>query len=392
AKVKDEKSLDAFINSGVPSLKYEEYKHSPVSKFLANSLKNFSENKQEKITHIDQINSKSIKIVFENGVLKGGNSIDIEGLTVEPLNSQNLNPVEHSVLSDPFQLLNKAQFTDGVKIVVKKNHQITTPIEIVYLNGGSDLISLPRIEIDVNESSSLEIIENYQYSGNNEIIIFPVLIAHVQKNARLKSCTLQIEGQNQLQVSNSVITQERDSFYKHVIISTSGKYLRNNHSVLLSDENCETHLYGLTLTSGKNLIDHHTVVDHMKPNCYSNELYKGILKEESTGIFNGRIFVRPNAQQTNAFQSNNNILLSDNATIHTKPQLEIWADDVKCSHGCTSGQLDEEAMFYLRTRGLDKNQSRGLLLKAFSDDVIQHIEIEEVKEYITEVVAAKLLV
>ncbi|MDH5380843.1 MAG: hypothetical protein OEW75_08325, partial [Cyclobacteriaceae bacterium] len=194
AKVKDEKSLDAFINSGVPSLKYEEYKHSPVSKFLANSLKNFSENKQEKITHIDQINSKSIKIVFENGVLQGSNSIDIGGLTVEPLNSQNLNPVEHSVLSDPFQLLNKAQFTDGVKIVVEKNHQITTPLEIVYLNGGSDLISLPRIEIEVNEGSSLEIIENYQYSGNNEIIIFPVLIAHVQKNARLKSCTLQIEG------------------------------------------------------------------------------------------------------------------------------------------------------------------------------------------------------
>jgi Fe-S cluster assembly protein SufD len=152
--------------------------------------------------------------------------------------------------------------------------------------------------------------------------------------------------------------------------------------MLLNEENCESHLYGLYFISKDDHIDNHTTVDHRKPHCYSNEYYKGIIDENGTGTFNGKIYVRPNAQKTNAFQSNKNLVLTDTATINTKPQLEIWADDVKCSHGATTGQIDEEQMFYLRSRGLDKESATALLLHAFAFDIIDKVELEHLRKYI----------
>jgi Fe-S cluster assembly protein SufD len=141
-------------------------------------------------------------------------------------------------------------------------------------------------------------------------------------------------------------------------------------------------MYGLYVAQGNGHIDNHTVVDHRVPNCYSNEIYKGILDDHSKGVFNGKIFVRQDAQKTNAFQSNKNILLTDTASINTKPQLEIWADDVKCSHGCTTGQLDDKQMFYLRSRGIAASTARAMLLHAFANDVIDKIEIDFLREFI----------
>lgn len=138
------------------------------------------------------------------------------------------------------------------------------------------------------------------------------------------------------------------------------------------------------------MVDNHTVVDHKKPHSYSNELYKGVIDDSAKGIFNGKIFVRPHAQKTNAFQSNRNILLSDKATVNTKPQLEIWADDVKCSHGCTTGQLDEEAIFYLRTRGINKETAQAMVLYAFAGEVIETVKSEVLKEYFDELISERL--
>jgi Fe-S cluster assembly protein SufD len=149
-------------------------------------------------------------------------------------------------------------------------------------------------------------------------------------------------------------------------------------------------MYGLYLLHGETLADNHTVVDHRKPNSFSNELYKGVLEGNSKGVFNGKIFVRPNAQKTNAFQSNRNILLSDKATVNTKPQLEIWADDVKCSHGCTTGQLDEEALFYLQSRGIDKNTARAMILYAFAAGVLDTIPNENLKQFIDGLISERL--
>ncbi|MDH5610626.1 MAG: SufD family Fe-S cluster assembly protein, partial [Cyclobacteriaceae bacterium] len=166
--------------------------------------------------------------------------------------------------------------------------------------------------------------------------------------------------------------------------------IRNNLDVRLNGENCETHMHGLYLINGKCHVDNHTSADHMKPNSYSNELYKGIVDENARAVFNGKIFVRPQAQQTNAFQSNKNISLSDQAMVHTKPQLEIWADDVKCSHGCTIGQLDQEAIFYLRARGLDKQSAKALMLVAFAEESFAYVPFDFLKEELHAIILNRL--
>ena len=166
--------------------------------------------------------------------------------------------------------------------------------------------------------------------------------------------------------------------------------VRNSMTVNIEDENCEAYMFGLFLLDKRSHVDNNTSVDHQKPNTYSNELYKGILDERSTGVFNGKIYVRQEAQKTNAFQANNNILLSNDATLNTKPQLEIWADDVKCSHGCTSGQLDEDAIFYLRARGIDEKSAKGMIINAFAGETMEHLHIDEVKEEVQSLIDQKL--
>ena len=158
----------------------------------------------------------------------------------------------------------------------------------------------------------------------------------------------------------------------------------------MDGDGCESHLNGLYLVGGDTLVDNHTVVDHKKPNTYSNELYKGVIGDNAKSVFNGKIFVRPHAQKTNAFQSNRNILLSDNATVNTKPQLEIWADDVKCSHGCTTGQLDEEALFYLQSRGIDKETAQAMVLYAFATEALGVVKSEVLKKYFDELISKRL--
>jgi Fe-S cluster assembly protein SufD len=158
-----------------------------------------------------------------------------------------------------------------------------------------------------------------------------------------------------------------------------GDTVRNNLNISQNGEGCETHLYGLYAPSGTMHIDNHTVIDHQYPNTESNELYKGILTDKSTGVFNGKVYVRKEAQKTNAYQQNSNILLSDDAVINTKPQLEIWADDVKCSHGCTTGQLDKEQIFYLRSRGISETDAKAMLLHAYALDILNHISIEPLR-------------
>jgi Fe-S cluster assembly protein SufD len=170
----------------------------------------------------------------------------------------------------------------------------------------------------------------------------------------------------------------------------NGGIIRNNLNLVLDAEYCEGHLYGLYLQKGQTHVDNHTVVDNVKPNCYSNELYKGIIDGKATGVFNGKIFVRQDAQKTNAYQSNKNVLLSEGASVNTKPQLEIFADDVKCSHGCTIGRLDEESLFYLRSRGISESTARSLLLHGFAVDILDQIKIAPIREYVDKLISERL--
>ncbi|HEY5393438.1 MAG TPA: SufD family Fe-S cluster assembly protein, partial [Hanamia sp.] len=192
------------------------------------------------------------------------------------------------------------------------------------------------------------------------------------------------------QVGTTHIRQIGKSYVHTVVVSLNGGMIRNNTNIIMEAAGNEAHMYGLYLLNGKTHVDNHTLVDNTMPNCFSNELYKGVIDGSATGVFSGKIYVRPDAQKTNAYQTNNNILLSDAASVNTKPQLEIYADDVKCSHGCTVGRLDEEALFYLRARGISKEHAQAMLLHAFSSNVIAQIKIEPLRHYAEELITERL--
>ena len=391
-KLRHTEASDFLREQGLPGLKNEEYKHSPVTKLLKGELEKTYSSASTSVKGFESpLKEDHITLTFVNGHLQEIPGGLPEGLSLSTSDRPSL-LIDHQSAGDAFQKINEAYFTDVLRIKVARGMDIGPLVHIVqYIDASEEnILCVPRIEIELEEQATLGVVEHITYRGDHSVLAFPAVVARVGKNARLTTYTLQMDGREQIAVRNQLVSQARDSFYKNVTISTSGKFVRNNHNVVQTGENCESHLYGLTLTRGRDHIDHHTIVDHTMPNSFSNELYKGIMDESSTGVFNGRIYVRPNAQQTNAYQSNNNILLTDDATIHTKPQLEIWADDVKCTHGCTSGQLDEEALFYLRTRGMNERQARGMLLRAFAGEVIENVGLDSIREYISDHVGERL--
>ena len=212
----------------------------------------------------------------------------------------------------------------------------------------------------------------------------------VEKDARLGYYKIQNDQKDASQVSTTHIRQTGKSYTNSVVISLNGAMIRNNLNVIFEAEHCESHLYGLYCLNGQTHVDNHTTVDNARPHCFSNELYKGVMDGKTTGIFNGKIFVRKDAQKTNAYQSNKNILISNDASVNAKPQLEIFADDVKCSHGCTVGSLDEEALFYLRSRGVDLENARALLLQAFAVDILENIKPEPIRLYVEKLISQRL--
>ncbi|MEE9430006.1 MAG: Fe-S cluster assembly protein SufD, partial [Melioribacteraceae bacterium] len=191
---------------------------------------------------------------------------------------------------------------------------------------------------------------------------------------------LQNESNTAYHIDKTDIYQKESSVFNHFSLSFGSKIARNDINVKLDGENIESHLYGLYLGKDEQHIDHHTFIEHAKPNCMSNELYKGILDDKSRGVFSGKILVDQIAQKTNAFQSNKSVLLSNEASVDAKPQLEIYADDVKCSHGATVGKLDEQAYFYIRSRGVSAKAAKSMLIRAYIDDVVSEIKIDELRE------------
>ena len=257
-----------------------------------------------------------------------------------------------------------------------KSERIEHPVYIYHITDARtvNILSQPRSLMHVNEHSDVQVVENYVTLGSNESFTNQVMEIIVESEARLEYYKIQNDGANTSQVSTTHIRQVGKSFIHAVTISLNGGLVRNNLNVILDAKNCEAHLYGLYFQTGHSHIDNHTVVDNIKPNCLSNELYKGILNHHATGVFNGKIFVRQPAQKTNAYQSNKNILLSDSCSVNTKPQLEIFADDVKCTHGCTVGRLNEEGLFYLQSRGISEKTARNLLLSAYASDILEQIK------------------
>ncbi len=287
--------------------------------------------------------------------------------------------------------LNTAFVRDGVFLYVPKGKVLEKPIQIInLLMDEQDGMTQHRNLFILEENSEASVVVCDHTLSTSNFLTNSVSEFFVDKNAQLDYVRIQNEHNGSKQVSHLFFHQEKDSRVNANTISLHGGLIRNNVYTKLNDEGCENNTYGLYLTDKGQHIDNFVFMDHARPHCMSNQLFKGVLDDFATGAFNGRVLVRQDAQKTEAYQSNNNILLTDDADMNTKPQLEIYADDVKCSHGATVGQLDESGLFYLRSRGIEKREARLLLMYAFAHEVIEKIKIRPLQERIHELVDKRL--
>ena len=288
--------------------------------------------------------------------------------------------------------LNTAFSKEGAYIYIPKNKMPKKPIQILHLATGKEpaLMLQPRNLIVAEDNAEVQIIERHQSLTGNEVFTNSVTEIFAGKDAIVDYYKVQNDEPTAALVDNTYISQKDSSVVRVHTFSLGGKLIRNNLNFYQNGERIDSTLKGITILGDKQHVDHHTLVHHAQPNCESHQDYKGIFGDSSTGVFNGKIIVDKIAQKTDAFQQNNNILLSDRSTINSKPQLEIFADDVKCSHGCTIGQLDEEAMFYLRSRGIPKKEAKALLMYAFANNVLESVRIPELKARINKIIADKL--
>jgi Fe-S cluster assembly protein SufD len=266
-----------------------------------------------------------------------------------------------------------------VVITIPKNTVLSAPLQVLVLHEGDLIINMPRLRVVAEGSSEATIIMTTGCQDNYTQFSNCLIELDVAANAKLTFQNVQTGNDNHLTITTIDARQAADSRLAVNTFTLNGLLVRNNVNIAVDGQNCETHMNGMLVTKGKQHVDNHTFVDHKVSNCFSNENYKYVLDDQSTGVFNGKVIVRKDAQVINAYQNNGNILLSDQATVDSKPELEIYADDVKCSHGSTTGQLDENALFYLQTRGISKEKSEKILVGAFIGDVI---EDEATNQYI----------
>lgn len=404
-----QKRKDALANFSrleFPTIKDEEWKYTSIAPLLKY---NFVPKFVRKVIPKDFIKSllfdemEHSLIVFINGRISTEHTDLLnlpEGVVVgsveEQTKKQNENFLKHfGKYADDnnhiFTALSTAYTDDGAFIFVPAGKIVEEPIHIIFITDSEDekILTQPRNLFIAEKNSQVTIIEHYV--GYKEQIYFTNTVTEIvaEENAVVDHIKLQEESKNAFHIARMEVDQERNSNFSSHLISTGAELSRNDFNAKFNGEGGECTLNGLYMIDGTQLFDAHTLMDHAKPHCNSHEHYKGILDDKSRGVFNGKIIVRPDAQKTNAFQENNSILLSDGALVNTKPQLEIFADDVKCSHGATIGQMDDEAKFYLKSRGIGEEASKGILLHAFASDVITSIKIETIRDYAEKVITQK---
>jgi Fe-S cluster assembly protein SufD len=403
-----QKAFTDFRKMGIP-VRHEEWKYTRISslfnkeyKFPVNdTAKSLSE--KDLAGHRLPGHEEANELFFVNGLYSPALSvIRSASLVVQSLNEAANNEYKEIVskhlghsrqyLKDGINALNTAFVQEGVFIYVQPKKILEHPVYIYNITDANtdNILAQPRSLVYIPENSTAQIVETFVTLGQQESFTNQVLEAVVEKDAHLEYYKIQNDAAHSNQVSTTHIRQTGKSYVHTVTISLNGGIVRNNLNLVLDAEYCEAHLYGLYLQNGDSHIDNHTVVDNVKPHCFSNEFYKGIMDDKSTGVFNGKIFVQPQAQKTNAYQSNKNILLSGEATINAKPQLEIFADDVKCSHGCTVGRLNDEGLFYLQSRGIPYKVARSLLLHAFAFDILEHIKPAAIRDYVDQLISERL--
>ncbi len=404
-----EDAFKAFNQLGIPGSRHEEWKYTRIGG-LFNKEYLFAGTASADAFNAAKLDAVRLpgheqanELVFVNGIFSFAlSTIRSAELVVLPLEEAAVNEyapivaahLGHSAkyLKDGINALNTAFVEGGVFVHVKKGKLTEHPVYIYHVADASaeNVFSQPRSLVHISENAQVQLVETYATLGAAESFTNQVMEIVVEKDALLEFYKIQNDAATTSQVSTTHIRQTGKSYTHIVTITLNGGIVRNNLNVVLEAEYCEAHLYGLYFQGGQTHVDNHTVVDNVKPHCLSNELYKGVMNDRSSAVFNGKIFVQRDAQKTNAYQSNKNILLSADASVNTKPQLEIFADDVKCSHGCTIGQLDEEGMFYLQSRGINETIARSLLVHAFAIDILEHVKPVLIRDHINKLISERL--
>ncbi len=395
-----EKALAKLVDVKFPTTKDEDWRFTNIAPILKSgftpAVKNDSadENLNEIINRNYYSELESHKIVFINGFFSEAHS-EINELPKDVFIGSLKKAAETipeivkkyygKTVADPgaFDLLNGAFSSDGLFVYVPKNKTVELPLEVIFIsNEAGDTIISPHNLIIAEENTEINIFANYFSSEKNAYFTNSITEIFGGEYSRVTFLEIQSEGNEAFRIGTTKLLLKDNALLNHFVLTQSGKLVRNNLNAELAGENIEAHFYGFYIAKEKRHIDNHTFIDHAKPNCFSNEIYKGILEDEAKAVFGGRILVRKDSQKTNAFQSNKTILLSDKARIDTKPQLEIYADDVKCTHGATVGQLDKEALFYIVSRGISPETARSMLIKAFANDFLEPIKNDAVRESI----------
>lgn len=401
-----EKALRIFEEKGFPTRKNETYKYTDLESVFDNDL---DMSVSHQVLEIDAENLFKCEVIKLDAhlalVVKGrmvSDSIQLDnGIIISSFkeasekHSDIFNKYYNQIAQneeDGSVAINTALALDGVFIYIPKNKTLDKPIQIVNLqiDGKQNNMTQMRHLVVAEENSEAKVIFCDDSFTCNQHLSNSVTEIFVDKNARLEVTKIQNEHNDAQNLSSTFVKQQEHSVVTSHTVSLLGGLIRNNLHMEMDGEYCEANAYGISLLDKKQKFDNHTYIHHAHPNCNSNQLYKNIVDDHAKGVFAGTVLVDKDAQQTNAFQANNNIILTDTAKMNTKPQLIIYADDVKCSHGATVGQLDENALFYMRARGIDHKDAKMLLMYAFADEVVSKISIEALRQNTEELVGRRL--
>ncbi|MDX1905019.1 MAG: Fe-S cluster assembly protein SufD [Thermonemataceae bacterium] len=392
-----ESAVESLTTLELPTNKHEEWKYTSLKKIQNADYQFYTKKEFDNLSasFLPKGAEDCYVLVVVNGILELSLSEIPQEISILSLQEANekgfLDNYFSAITNDKnefFTALNTAYANNGLYICIPKNVVLQKDLLICQISKGSEqaLAFQQRNLLIAEANSQAKIGFLYLNPEEKEVFSNEVTEIFVAANASLSLNNIQNEGEKNTKISTIYAKQERQSKLAFTTISLSGHIVRNNLNICISGEYSESYMNGLSLLKSNTHVDHHTLADHQSPNSYSSELYKGVFDENSTGVFNGKIYVRQAAQKTNAYQQNRNILLSEQASIYTKPQLEIWADDVKCSHGATTGKLDESAIFYMRARGISETEAKKLLLRAFAQEIIDKLDMEVLKNYLEDLI------
>src|SRR5258705_711532 len=401
-------AMDRFELLGFPSVKEEEWKYTNLAPLAKESFEPAAASSEVSPDDVEQFGydeTAGAHIVLINGFVREDLSVtsglgqvvalDLFSAIADARYSKIVREYlarDADYLDNGLTALNTAFLRSGVFILIPKNIELETPLQITYMSdsGETNNISFPRLLLVAEENSSATVIESYVATNKERYFTNAVAEIVLKEGARIEHYRLQRESSKAFHVATTSAELERGSSYDATAINLWGQLSRHDINVVMDHEGAECWVDGLYLVSTGQHADTHSVIDHKQPNCSSHQLYKGILDGNSRAVFNGKIFVRHGAQKTDAMQTNKNLLLSPEARVDTKPQLEIFADDVKCAHGAAVGQIDEDELFYLETRGIHPDLARNLLTYGFAEEVIGKIRVESIRAQLDQAVLHRL--